>query len=210
MQMHAILSFIADSVFWSSNILFGFICGCSVLVLHSLIFSLFCFFSVCLLNRFKSKYHPEEYAKRQEEIRASLRNRLKVFLELQSAGRFNNVSVDVDKTDEMLKVLDAGWFNDCLLGEIYATVRCIQLLNKRPEENGRCPCYSCNSSSKGSLELCYHITSSAHYTQDVGYTRTSNFSQLMMLTYHYFPFGSCDQDGGRIRHRPYSPRSTCR
>lgn len=148
MQMHAILSFIADSVFWSSNILFGFICGCSVLVLHSLIFSLFCFFSVCLLNRFKSKYHPEEYAKRQEEIRASLRNRLKVFLELQSAGRFNNVSVDVDKTDEMLKVLDAGWFNDCLLGEIYATVRCIQLLNKRPEENGRCPCYSCNSSSK--------------------------------------------------------------
>lgn len=125
------------------------------------------FFSVCLLNRFKSKYHPEEYAKRQEEIRASLRNRLKVFLELQSAGRFNNVSVDVDKTDEMLKVLDAGWFNDCLLGEIYATVRCIQLLNKRPEENGRCPCYSCNSSSKWSLELCYHITSSAHYTQDV-------------------------------------------
>lgn len=68
-------------------------------------------FLICLKHRFKSKYHPEEFAKRQEEIRSSLQNRMSVFLELFTTGRLDNVYVDVDKSEDILKVLDAGIYD---------------------------------------------------------------------------------------------------
>ena len=64
---------------------------------------------VCFATgRFKSKFHPEEYSKRQDEIRGSLRKRLAVFSELLEAGRMDSLVLDVDKTEDILKVMDAG------------------------------------------------------------------------------------------------------
>nr|KAG5701269.1 hypothetical protein BaRGS_020631 [Batillaria attramentaria] len=57
---------------------------------------------------FKSKYHPEEFSKKQEEIRASLQRRRGVFMELMNSGRLDNLCLDVDKTEDTLKILDAA------------------------------------------------------------------------------------------------------
>ncbi|CAG9581392.1 unnamed protein product [Danaus chrysippus] len=57
-------------------------------------------------NRFKIKYHPEESVKRKEEQLAALKNRLNVFLELLEQGELDKVSVDVDKSDKLIRLLD--------------------------------------------------------------------------------------------------------
>ncbi|XP_047505088.1 serrate RNA effector molecule homolog isoform X2 [Pieris napi] len=55
---------------------------------------------------FKIKYHPEESVKRKEEQLAALKNRLNVFLELLEQGELDKVSVDVDKSDKLIRLLD--------------------------------------------------------------------------------------------------------
>lgn len=58
--------------------------------------------------RFKYKYHPEECSKRHEEQHAALQRRLQIFLELMAQNRVDSCSVDVEKSDELIKILDAG------------------------------------------------------------------------------------------------------
>ncbi|CAL1546055.1 unnamed protein product [Lymnaea stagnalis] len=56
---------------------------------------------------FKSKYHPEECEKRQTEIGLSLQSRKKVFETLKEKKFFEGVSVDVECTEPLIKILDA-------------------------------------------------------------------------------------------------------
>lgn len=70
-----------------------------------------CFLSPILLaffSRFRSKYHPDEVGKRRQEARGALQNRLKVFLSLMETGWFDNLLLDIDKADAIVKMLDAG------------------------------------------------------------------------------------------------------
>lgn len=69
-----------------------------------------CFVSPTLLAspRFRSKYHPDEVGKRRQEARGALQNRLKVFLSLMESGWFDNLLLDIDKADAIVKMLDAG------------------------------------------------------------------------------------------------------
>ncbi|XP_071519676.1 serrate RNA effector molecule homolog isoform X5 [Panulirus ornatus] len=56
---------------------------------------------------FKAKYHPEECVKRREEQLANLKRRVSVFTELYEANRMENISVDADQSDQLLKLLDS-------------------------------------------------------------------------------------------------------
>ncbi|RWS29686.1 Serrate RNA effector molecule-like protein [Leptotrombidium deliense] len=84
--------------------------------LKKLVFSLFICFKSILLNvflsyvtsRFKSRYHPEECGKRKAEMSASLSNRLQVFLDLFSSGLIDSVSIDVEKSEQITRLLDAA------------------------------------------------------------------------------------------------------
>lgn len=58
--------------------------------------------------RFKFKYHPEDSGKRKEDINAALKRRCQVFIDLLEQSRIDNVSLDVEKDEEIVKVLDAG------------------------------------------------------------------------------------------------------
>jgi len=64
-------------------------------------------FILCVY-RFKAKYSPEEFDKHQEESRLALKHRCSVFNKLLELGRVDNISVDVDKSDGIVKLLDAG------------------------------------------------------------------------------------------------------
>ncbi|KAK2165819.1 hypothetical protein LSH36_45g11011 [Paralvinella palmiformis] len=57
---------------------------------------------------FKAKYSPEEFDKHQEESRLALKHRCSVFNKLLELGRVDNISVDVDKSDGIVKLLDAA------------------------------------------------------------------------------------------------------
>ena len=80
---------------------------------------LFTLFTACVF-RFKTKYSPEEFDKHQEESRQALKQRCSVFCKLLELGRVDKVSVDVDKSDDIVRLLDAGMYN-----VLY--VRCVQL-----------------------------------------------------------------------------------
>lgn len=60
------------------------------------------------LLRFRSKYHPDEVGKRRQEARGALQNRLRVFLSLMEGGWFDNLLLDIDRADAIVKMLDAG------------------------------------------------------------------------------------------------------
>lgn len=57
---------------------------------------------------FKSKYHPEEFERRQEEVRCALKRRCDVFFELMKKGYMDNVSCDTEHHDSIVKLLDAA------------------------------------------------------------------------------------------------------
>lgn len=57
---------------------------------------------------FRMKYHPEEYSKRIEEARAGLLKRCRVFSRLLELNRISSVVVDVDHSDDLVKLLDAA------------------------------------------------------------------------------------------------------
>lgn len=46
--------------------------------------------------------------KRRQEARGALQNRLRVFLSLMESGWFDNLLLDIDKADAIVKMLDAG------------------------------------------------------------------------------------------------------
>jgi hypothetical protein len=57
---------------------------------------------------FRSKYHPDEYDRRQDEARGTLKHRCQVFMKLMELGRLSGVSLDIDQTKELVRVLDAA------------------------------------------------------------------------------------------------------
>lgn len=58
--------------------------------------------------RFRTKYHPDEASRLKAETQSALNNRLNVFTFLMENGWFDNVSLDIDQTPAIIKVLDAG------------------------------------------------------------------------------------------------------
>jgi SERRATE/Ars2, N-terminal domain len=58
--------------------------------------------------RFRMKYHPEEYDKRVEEARARLLTRCRVFVRLMEMNRIDQVTVDIDQSENLVKLLDSG------------------------------------------------------------------------------------------------------
>ena len=60
------------------------------------------------IPRFKSKYHPEEFEKRQDEVRCALKRRCDVFFELMKKGYMDQVTCDTEQHDVIVKLLDAG------------------------------------------------------------------------------------------------------
>lgn len=56
---------------------------------------------------FKSKYHPEECGKRKLEQKNALDRRLAAFLQLHEGGWIDAISIDVEKSDRIVRLLDA-------------------------------------------------------------------------------------------------------
>ncbi|KAA8587089.1 hypothetical protein FQN60_000925 [Etheostoma spectabile] len=59
-------------------------------------------------HRFRSKYHPDEASRLKAEAQSSLKNRLNVFMFLMENNWFDNVSLDIEHTPAIIKVLDAA------------------------------------------------------------------------------------------------------
>ncbi|XP_052687226.1 serrate RNA effector molecule homolog isoform X2 [Crassostrea angulata] len=57
---------------------------------------------------FKIKYHPEECEKRNREVKKALQHRCNVYMELMDSGRIEETWVDFEKSDELVKLLDAA------------------------------------------------------------------------------------------------------
>lgn len=57
---------------------------------------------------FRSKYHPDEYDQRKESLRASVKHRWEVFMKLMEQGKLQNVTLDLDKTDAVVRLLDTA------------------------------------------------------------------------------------------------------
>lgn len=54
------------------------------------------------------KYHPKEMALKQKEYKKSMQRRLSVFLNLLKSGRADDISLDIDNSEAIIKLLDAG------------------------------------------------------------------------------------------------------
>ncbi|KAM6911188.1 serrate RNA effector molecule homolog isoform 3-T3 [Lycodopsis pacificus] len=59
-------------------------------------------------KRFRSKYHPDEASRLKAEAQSALHNRLNVFTFLMENSWFDNVSLDIEQTPVIIKVLDAA------------------------------------------------------------------------------------------------------
>ncbi len=59
---------------------------------------------------FKSRYHPDENYKRYYEQKYSIIKRLEVFMELADKGWLNNICVETEKSNDLIKFLDAGMY----------------------------------------------------------------------------------------------------
>uniref|UniRef100_A0A8C7HNL3 Serrate, RNA effector molecule n=1 Tax=Oncorhynchus kisutch TaxID=8019 RepID=A0A8C7HNL3_ONCKI len=57
---------------------------------------------------FRSKYHPDEAGRRKAESHSALQNRLNVYMFLMENSWFDTVSLDIEKAQAIMKVLDAG------------------------------------------------------------------------------------------------------
>ncbi|XP_069366496.1 serrate RNA effector molecule homolog isoform X6 [Paralichthys olivaceus] len=57
---------------------------------------------------FRSKYHPDEASRLKAEAQSALHNRVNVFTFLMENGWFDNVSLDIEQTPAIIKVLDAA------------------------------------------------------------------------------------------------------
>ncbi|CAF5207483.1 unnamed protein product, partial [Rotaria magnacalcarata] len=55
---------------------------------------------------FKYKYHPDEHPKRHQEQKQIIQRRLDIFMDLYNKGYLNNVSVDIDNQQALIKFLD--------------------------------------------------------------------------------------------------------
>ncbi|KAI4813696.1 hypothetical protein KUCAC02_002929 [Chaenocephalus aceratus] len=57
---------------------------------------------------FRSKYHPDEASLLKAEAQSALHNRVNVFMFLMENSWFDNVSLDIEQTPTIIKVLDAA------------------------------------------------------------------------------------------------------
>ncbi|CAF1278701.1 unnamed protein product [Rotaria magnacalcarata] len=57
---------------------------------------------------FKYKYHPDEHPKRHQEQKQIIQRRLDIFMDLYNKGYLNNVSVDIDNQQALIKFLDTA------------------------------------------------------------------------------------------------------
>ncbi|XP_056018569.1 serrate RNA effector molecule homolog isoform X2 [Ostrea edulis] len=57
---------------------------------------------------FKTKYNPDECEKRHKEVKKALQHRCSVYMELLDSGRIEATWVDFEKSDEVVKLLDAA------------------------------------------------------------------------------------------------------
>uniref|UniRef100_A0A8C5E5J8 Serrate RNA effector molecule homolog n=1 Tax=Gouania willdenowi TaxID=441366 RepID=A0A8C5E5J8_GOUWI len=57
---------------------------------------------------FRSKYHPDEASRLRAEAQSALHTRLNVFLFLMENGWFDNISLDIEQSPAIIKVLDAA------------------------------------------------------------------------------------------------------
>ncbi|XP_042564506.1 serrate RNA effector molecule homolog isoform X2 [Clupea harengus] len=57
---------------------------------------------------FRSKYHPDEAGRRKAEAHGALENRLSVYSYLMDNGWFDNVSLDIERAQPIIKILDAA------------------------------------------------------------------------------------------------------
>ena len=60
------------------------------------------------LDRFRSKYYPDEAEKGKADGLRAVKKRLLVFLELYEENWLDKVRLQQDKTDQISRVLDAG------------------------------------------------------------------------------------------------------
>ena len=60
------------------------------------------------VDRFRSKYYPDEAEKGKADGLRAVKKRLLVFLELYEENWLDKVRLQQDKTDEISRVLDAG------------------------------------------------------------------------------------------------------
>jgi len=56
---------------------------------------------------FKQKYHPDDSVKRKDELREMLKKRVEVFQEFMEQSKFADLTLDGDKQDALIKVLDS-------------------------------------------------------------------------------------------------------
>jgi len=63
---------------------------------------------ICVLFRFRMKYHPEWYNKHRKETAAALQKRRDVFSKLLKLNSVTSLSLDVSRTDDVVNLLDAG------------------------------------------------------------------------------------------------------
>lgn len=73
-----------------------------------LLFHIFFLIEVSQIVRFKLKHHPEESIKRKTELQAALKRRLAVFMELYEKSWVDNVTLDQENSEQIIKFLDAG------------------------------------------------------------------------------------------------------
>jgi hypothetical protein len=57
--------------------------------------------------RFKLKYHPEDASKRKEDCKAALEKRVEVFSQFLQEGKYNDIAIDGDQSEILVKVLDS-------------------------------------------------------------------------------------------------------
>ena len=66
-------------------------------------------------DRLRLRYHPEEYDRRQDEARKVLLHRCSVFMKLMQLGRMSDLVLDVDHSNELVRLLDAGNYLFCVV-----------------------------------------------------------------------------------------------
>ncbi|XP_064834262.1 serrate RNA effector molecule homolog isoform X1 [Oncorhynchus masou masou] len=84
---------------------------------------------------FRSKYHPDEAGRRKAESHSALQNRLNVYMFLMENSWFDTVSLDIEKAQAIMKVLDAAVIK--MEGGTDYDLRILELPSEEEEERGR-------------------------------------------------------------------------
>uniref|UniRef100_A0A4W5LS82 Serrate RNA effector molecule homolog (Arabidopsis) n=1 Tax=Hucho hucho TaxID=62062 RepID=A0A4W5LS82_9TELE len=84
---------------------------------------------------FRYKYHPDEAGRRKAESHSALQNRLNVYMFLMENGWFDTVSLDIEKAQAIMKVLDAAVIK--MEGGTDYDLRILELPSEEEEERGR-------------------------------------------------------------------------